>query len=124
MEDALGADCSTWLRDQLAPRSRQRAGAVTGAQRYPPAMPTAKAIVEHMHDWLIGTPAGQWVSMGLFATGEYGIPAGVVFSYPATCNRGVHSVVRGLQLPPAIWQHIDASHAGLLQERRLVRDYL
>ena len=73
-----------------------------------------------MRDWVHGTPAGDWVSMGVPADGSYGLPAGLIAGYPCTCSDGEWSIVRGLELDGFARERIQASARELQEERDAV----
>ena len=88
------------------------------------AASAASAAIDHMHDWVLGTAAGDWVSMSVPSDGSYGIPEGVVYSYPVTCSNGRYSVVQGLAIDEFSRSKMDATHKELLEERDGVKDLL
>jgi malate dehydrogenase len=64
------------------------------ARNLTPALSAAAAICDHVRDWLLGTPQGEWVSMGVASDGSYGVPDGLVFSFPVTCEHGHWHIVQ------------------------------
>ena len=75
-----------------------------------------------MHDWALGTDAGDWVSMGIYSDGSYGVEAGLISSFPVTCSGGAYQVVQGLELDAFSRAKIDASVAELADERDAVKE--
>ena len=75
-----------------------------------------------MHDWALGTPAGDWVSMAIPSDGSYGVPEGLISSFPVTCTDGKYSIVQGLDIDDFSRARIDASTAELGEERDAVRE--
>src|SRR5271170_5758173 len=75
----------TWIKDSFIPTVQQRGAAVIKARGSSSAASAAAAALDHIHDWMLGTAAGDWVSMAVAADGSYGIPEGVIYSYPVTC---------------------------------------
>ena len=84
----------------------------------------ANAAIEHMRDWVNGTPAGDWVSMGIPSDGSYGIPAGVMFGYPVTCANGEYKIVQDLSLNEFGLGKVKATHQELLEERAAIQHLL
>eukprot|EP00796_Vickermania_ingenoplastis_P004615 gene4616-3327_t len=82
------------------------------------AMSAAKAAVDHVHDWMLGTPEGVHVSMGVYSMGNpYGIPEGLVFSFPCTCQAGTWKIVEGLTITPKVKALINATVQELTEEK-------
>jgi len=75
-----------------------------------------------MHDWALGTPEGDWVSMGIPSDGSYGVPTGIISSFPVTCADGEYSIVQGLEIDEFSRARIDASTAELASERDTVAE--
>jgi malate dehydrogenase len=75
-----------------------------------------------MHDWALGTPAGDWVSMAIPSDGSYGVPEGLISSFPVTCADGKYSIVQGLEIDDFSRARIDASTTELGEERDAVRE--
>src|SRR5260370_349233 len=98
--------------------------------RSPPARGTsaaasaASAALDHVHDWMLGTPPGDWVSMAVTSDGSYGIPEGVIYSYPVTCKNGEYSIVQGLSINDFSREKMQATHRELLEERDGVKDLI
>jgi len=88
------------------------------------AASAAAAALDHMHDWVLGTPAGDWVSMAVPSDGSYGIPEGVIYSYPVTCKNGAYSIVQGLEVNEFSREKLQATHRELLEERDGVKDLI
>ena len=84
----------------------------------------ASAAINHVHDWVLGTPAGDRVSMAIPSDGSYGIPEGVIYSYPVTCAGGRFSIVKGLAIDEFSRAKMDATYKELLEERDGVKDLL
>ena len=107
----------SWYVDQFIPAVQQRGAAIIKARGASSAASAASAAIDHMRDWMRGTPAGSWVSMAVAADGSYGIPEGVVYSYPVTCKAGVYTVVQNLSIDADCRKRMDLSHKELLEER-------
>jgi malate dehydrogenase len=107
----------SWYTDEFIPAVQQRGAAIIKARGASSAASAASAAIDHMRDWVRGTAAGQWVSMGVAADGSYGIPAGVVYSYPVTCKAGSYTIVQNLGVDADCRKRMDLSHKELLEER-------
>jgi malate dehydrogenase len=103
---------------------QQRGAAVIKARGTSSAASAASAALDHIHDWMLGTPSGDWVSMAVASDGSYGIPEGVVYSYPVTCKNGEYSVVQGLNIDDFSREKMQATHRELLEEREGVKDLI
>jgi malate dehydrogenase len=113
-----------WIRKEFIPTVQQRGAAVIEARGQSSAASAANAAINHVQSWYRGTPAGDWVSMSVASTGDYGSPKDVIFSYPVTIAGGKWSVVQGLELSDFDRQMIDATGKELLQEREAVLSML
>ncbi len=113
-----------WYRDTFIPTVQQRGAAIIKARGASSAASAASAAIDHIHDWVLGTPAGDWVSMAIPADGSYGIPEGVMYSYPVTCSGGRYSIVKDLPVDEFSRGRMDATHKELLEERDGVKDLL
>ena len=117
----LAADAS-WLLDEFIPRVAERGAEIIEARGVSSQISAAQAAIGHVHDWFAGTPAGDWTSAGLWATGEhYGVPQGIVCSFPVTSDGTGWTVVEGLAHGPLAQSLIRASVAELVEERESVR---
>ena len=88
----------TWLTEDFIPTVQKRGAAVIEARGASSAASAANAAIDHVHDWVLGTPAGDWVSMGIPSDGSYGVPEGLIAGVPVTTSGGTFSVVQGLEL--------------------------
>ena len=113
-----------WITETFIPTVQQRGAAVIKARGASSAASAASAAIDHVHTWVHGTPAGDWVSMAVPADGSYGIAAGVVFSYPVSVGNGDYRIVQGLALDEFSRQRLDATYAELREEREGVKDLL
>jgi malate dehydrogenase len=113
-----------WFKENFIPTVQQRGAAVIKARGTSSAASAAAAALDHMHDWMLGTPAGDWVSMGVTSDGSYGIPEGVIYSYPVTCKGGEYSIVQGLSINEFSREKMAATHRELLEERDGVKDLI
>jgi malate dehydrogenase len=115
---------TSWYRDEFIPAIQQRGAAVIKARGSSSAASAASAAIDHMRDWALGTPDGDWVSMAVPADGSYGIAEGVMYSYPVTCKDGRYTVVHGLAIDDFSRERMDATHRELLEERDGVKDLI
>lgn len=114
-------DDQEWLEGDFIPTVQKRGAAIIEARGASSAASAANAAVDHVHDWVLGTPEGDWVSMAVASDGGYGVPEGLISSFPVTCADGAWSVVQGLEIDDFSRARIDASVAELGEERDLVR---
>ena len=114
-------DDQEWLEGDFIPTVQQRGAAIIEARGASSAASAANAAVDHVHDWVLGTPEGDWVSMAVASDGGYGVPEGLISSFPVTCADGAWSVVQGLEIDDFSRARIDASVAELGEERDMVR---
>lgn len=113
-----------WAIDHFIPRVQRRGAEIIEARGLSSAASAADAIVDHMHDWALGTPEGDWVSMAIPSDGSYGIEEGLVYSYPVTCQDGNYEIVQGLDLDEFSVSRLKASQKELLEERAIIQDLL
>jgi malate dehydrogenase len=106
-----------WYREEFIPIVQQRGAAILKARGASSAASAASAAIDHMSNWINGTPADEWVSMAVASDGSYGIPEGVVFSYPVTCRNGNYTIVQGLELSDFSRAMLKATDAELREER-------
>jgi len=121
---ALDAVGDAWFKDTFIPTVQQRGAAIIKARGTSSAASAASAALDHIHDWVLGTPAGDWVSMGIPSDGSYGIPEGVIYSYPVTCKDGAYTIVQGLSINDFSRDKMAATHRELLEERDGVKDLI
>ena len=115
-------DDQAWLEGDFIPTVQQRGAAIIEARGASSAASAANAAIDHVHDWMSGTPAGDWVSMGVPSDGSYGVPEGLLCGFPVTCADGAYEIVQGLEIDDFSRARIDASVAELASERDMVRD--
>jgi malate dehydrogenase len=113
-----------WLEDEFIPVVQQRGAAIIKARGASSAASAASAAIDHMHDWALGTPADDWVSMAIPSDGSYGIEPGVIFSYPVRCNGGKYEIVQGLEIDTFSRERMDATEAELREERAAIESLL
>jgi malate dehydrogenase len=113
-----------WAIDHFIPRIQRRGAEIIEARGLSSAASAADAVVDHVHDWSLGTREGDWVSMSVPSDGSYGIDEGVVFSFPVTCKDGNYEIVQGLELDELSISRLKASEKELLEERSVIEDLL
>ena len=118
---AVGGD-QGWLEGDFIPTVQQRGAAVIKARGLSSAASAANAAVAHIRSWALGTPQGDWVSMGIVSDGSYGVPEGIMSSFPVTCSGGHYEIVQGLDIDDFSRSRIDASTAELVEERTAVQE--
>lgn len=106
-----------WLESEFIPRVAKRGGEIIQVRGLSSAASAAKAVADHMHDWLHGTPEGDWTSVALPSDGSYGVPEGLVSSFPVTASDGEWHIVPGLAIDEFSRAKIDATVAELVEER-------
>jgi malate dehydrogenase len=111
----------TWTRETFIPTVAKRGAAIIKARGLSSAASAGTAAMDHVRNWVHGTPAGDWVSMSVPSDGSYGVPAGLISSFPCTCVNGEYSIVQGLSINDFSRKMIDASVAELIDERDAVR---
>jgi malate dehydrogenase len=111
----------TWLENDFIPTVAKRGAAIIKARGLSSAASAANAAIDHMNSWALGTPAGDWVSMAIPSDGSYGVPEGIISSFPCVCKDGSYSIVQGLDIDDFSRARIDASVAELVEERDEVK---
>ncbi|MDA8110088.1 MAG: malate dehydrogenase [Betaproteobacteria bacterium] len=110
-----------WLEGQFIPTVQKRGAAIIDARGLSSAASAANAAIEHVRDWVAGTPQGDWVSMGVPSDGSYGIPEGVLYGYPVTCKSGRYEIVKGIEISDFSRKRMDATLKELHEERDGIR---
>jgi malate dehydrogenase len=110
-----------WLESTYLPTVQQRGAAVIAARGASSAASAANATVEHMRNWILGTPEGDWVSMAVPSDGSYEVPEGLISSFACTVSDGAYQIVQGLKINDFSRGKIDSSVAELGEERDAVR---
>ncbi len=116
--DAVGDEA--WISDEFIPKVAKRGAAIIEARGASSAASAANAAIDHVRDWVLGTPDGDWVSMGVPTEGSYGIEEGIVAGLPCACSGGEWTVVDGLEVPEFSRARIDTSVSELRDERDAV----
>ncbi|EYU42372.1 hypothetical protein ABFS82_14G149300 [Erythranthe guttata] len=115
--DLVGDD--KWLKTEFIATVQQRGAAIIKARKLSSALSAASSACDHIRDWVLGTPKGNWVSMGVYSDGSYGIPAGLIYSFPVTCDKGEWSIVQGLKIDEFSREKMDATAKELMEEKSL-----
>ena len=113
-----------WLENTLIPTVQKRGAAIIAARGLSSAASAANAAIDHVRDWVMGTPEGDWVTMGIPADGSYGIAEGVLYGYPVTCKGGEYQVVKGIEISDFSRKRMDATLKELHEERDGIKSLL
>lgn len=107
-----------WLQDEFITTVQKRGAAIIAARKLSSAMSAAKAICDHVRDWWCGTADNSWVSMAVWSTGNsYGVPDGIIYSFPCRCSGGKWEIVSGLEISDFSREKMDATGKELVEER-------
>jgi malate dehydrogenase len=112
----------SWIENDFIPTVAKRGAAIIEARGASSAASAASATTDAARDWLLGTPADNWVSMAVVSDGSYGVPEGLISSFPVTTKDGDWSIVQGLEIDEFSRSRIDASTAELADERKAVTE--
>ncbi|MER5948790.1 malate dehydrogenase [Streptomyces sp. NPDC001904] len=118
--EAIGND-EKWLADDFIPTVAKRGAAIIEARGASSAASAANAAIDHVYTWVNGTAEGDWTSMGIPSDGSYGVPEGLISSFPVTTKDGAYEIVQGLEINEFSRARIDASVKELTEEREAVR---
>jgi malate dehydrogenase len=121
---ALDLVDQSWLVDEFIPVVQQRGAAIIKARGASSAASAASAAIDHMRDWVLGSPDDDWVSMGIPADGSYGIEPGVIYSYPVRCRGGDYEIVQDLAISEFSRERMDATEVELREERAAIEELL
>ncbi len=115
-------DDMDWLQNDFIPTVQKRGAAVIEARGASSAASAANAAIGHVHDWVLGTPSDNWVSMAIPSDGSYGVDEGLISSFPVTCSDGAYEIVQGLEVNDFSRQRIEVTVNELKDEREAVRN--
>ncbi|MEU5719547.1 malate dehydrogenase [Streptomyces sp. NPDC020403] len=115
-------DDQAWLADTFIPTVAKRGAAIIEARGASSAASAANAAIDHVYTWVNGTAEGDWTSMGIPSDGSYGVPEGIISSFPVTTKDGAYEIVQGLDINEFSRARIDASVKELTEERDAVRE--
>ena len=113
-----------WVKDDFIPKVQKRGAEIIGARGASSAASAAFAALAHMRDWEHGSASGDWVSMGIPSDGSYGIPEGLIYSYPVVCSGGAYEIVQGLDVSEFSRARMDATLKELQEEREAIKSLL
>jgi malate dehydrogenase len=113
-----------WYADDYIPSVAKRGGAIIEARGASSAASAANAALEHMRDWVLGTPAGDWTSMGIPSDGSYGIEEGLIYSFPVTTKNGTYEIVQNLEIDDFSRARMKATEDELREEAAAIQKVL
>ncbi|XP_028120849.1 malate dehydrogenase [Camellia sinensis] len=108
-----------WLNGEFITTVQQRGAAIIKARKLSSALSAASSACDHIRDWVLGTPEGTWVSMGVYSDGSYNVPAGLIYSFPVTCRNGEWTIVQGLPIDELSRKKLDLTAEELSEEKAL-----
>lgn len=117
VQKLIGDD--TWLSGEFIGIVQQRGAAIIKARKLSSALSAASSACDHIRDWVLGTPKGTWVSMGVYSDGSYDVPPGLIYSYPVTCANGQWSIVQGLPINEFSRVKLNATADELVEEKAM-----
>lgn len=123
-EDAMSKIDQSWYEGDFIPTVQKRGAAIIDARGASSAASAANAAIFHMRDWALGTPEGDWTSMGVYSDGSYGIQEGLIYSFPCTCKDGDWSIVQGVEINDFSRAKMQATEQELAEERDAVSHLL
>jgi len=113
-----------WLEKEFIPVIQKRGAAIIDARGLSSAASAANAAMNHVRDWIFGTPQDDWVSMGIPSDGSYDIPEGVIYGYPVTCRDGRYEIVKGIELSDFSKSRMQGTLKELQEERDSIKQLL
>ena len=121
IENRDATDDQAWIEDVFIPTVAKRGAAIIEARGASSAASAANAAIDHIYSWVNGTPEGDWTSAAIPSDGSYGVPEGLISSFPCVSREGRWEIVQGLEIDEFSRARIDASVAELAEEREAVR---
>ncbi|KAK4592872.1 hypothetical protein RGQ29_017145 [Quercus rubra] len=112
------------LKNEFINIVQQRGAAIIKARKASSALSAASAACDHMCDWVLGTPKGTWVSMGVYSDGSYGIPKDIIYSFPIKCEKGKWSIVKRLKINEFSRAKMDATAKDLIDKKEVAHSCL
>ena len=110
-----------WYDKEYIPKVAKRGAEIIDARGASSAASAANAAIEHMRDWVLGTPSGDWTSMGVWSDGNnYDVASGLVYSFPVTCTEGRYNIVQDLEISDYSRQKMNDTQRELLEEKEAV----
>lgn len=113
-------DDQAWIENQFIPTVQERGKAIIEARGLSSAASAANAAIDHVRDWHLGTPDGDWASMAVPSDGSYGVPESLIYGFPCRCSAGTWSIVQGLEINDFSRSKMDATAAELQEEAAAV----
>jgi malate dehydrogenase len=110
-----------WVENDFIPTVQKRGAAIIEARGASSAASAANAAIDHVHDWVTGTPSGDWVSMAIVSDGSYEVDEGLISSFPVTCSGGSYEIVQGLEIDDFSRERINVTVGELREERDAVK---
>lgn len=110
----------SWYENDYIPRVAKRGAEIIDARGASSAASAANGAINHIHDWVMGTPEGNWTSMAVPSDGSYGIPEGLTYSFPVTCSNGEYKIVQGLEIDDFSRERMEITQRELEEERDAV----
>ena len=123
-ELAMNLVDQSWYEENFIPTVQQRGAAIIKARGASSAASAANAAIDHIRDWTLGTPKNDWVSMGVYSDGSYGIEKGLIYSFPCICSNGDWEIVQGLTINQFSREKMSATEQELIEERNAVKHLL
>ena len=123
-ETAVDLVEKSWYEETFIPDVQQRGAAIIKARGASSAASAANAAIFHMRDWALGSPENDWVSMGVYSDGSYGIEEGLIYSFPCVCKNGDWEIVQGLDIDAFSQEKMRATETELKEERDAVKSLL
>lgn len=123
-ESATDLIDQAWYKETFIPEVQQRGAAIIAARGASSAASAANAAIDHMRTWALGSAHNDWVSMGIYSDGSYGVAEGLIYSFPVTCTNGDWSIVQGLEIDAFSQEKMDATEKELTEERDAVQHLL
>lgn len=123
-EDAMSLIDQSWYENDFIPTVQQRGAAIIKARGASSAASAANAAIDHMRSWALGSVEGDWVSMGVYSDGSYGIEKGLIYSFPCVCKNGDWEIVQGVENNEFSKGRMQATEQELREERDAVADLL
>jgi malate dehydrogenase len=111
-----------WVENDFIPTVQKRGAAIIEARGLSSAASAANAAIDHVRTWMQGTPENDWVSMAVPSDGSYGVPEGLISSFPVVTKDGVYTIVQGIEHNEFAQSRIDASVNELIEERDTVKE--
>ena len=113
-----------WVENYFIPTVQGRGMSIIKARGLSSAASAANAAINHVHDWVFGTKKNDWTSMGIPSDGSYGIPEGVIYSYPVVCENGSYKIFQGLEINEFSKKKMKITYEELVEERALISHLL